>query len=397
MRILLNFSVALMAFAATAQEGLITVIPFERFGDHIFFKMSVDDSEPLDVIFDTGAGITVIDQDIADKLELVQHRIVLNEGSVTGSIIKHNKLEIHDYSDDGEPEHVMDKNVKVYATDLDHLEISLGRNIDGIVGYDLLKHHSVRVNYNQNQMEIYEPGLVQRNGDRIEFKLVNMIPVVEGSVVLNNNEAHDGSFFIMTGAGTTLDFNTPYAEEWDVIHKTGKHYSYVSKSISDEETVHYEGHVLSLSFGKQKINDLPIGISTSNKGIQGHKSVSGIIGNQILAQYNTTYDYENNVMYMVKNINYGRPLRVNCSGIDIQLSEDKQDVLIHQVFENSPASEAGIKVNSKLISLDGETMDMINMADVKKRLKLAGTTVELVIEDGGQQKTHTLELRSLIE
>ncbi|MFY0689258.1 MAG: aspartyl protease family protein [Cyclobacteriaceae bacterium] len=396
MRILLNLSAILAAFMAFAQEP-ITVIPFERFGDHIFIKMSVDDSEPLDVIFDTGAGITVIDEDIADQLELVQHRIVLNEGSVTGSIIKHNTLEIHDYSDDKEGDHLMDKNVKVYATDLDHLEISLGRNIDGIVGYDLLKHHSVRVNYNQNQMEIYEPGLVQRNGDAIPFKLVNMIPVVEGNVVLNNNEPHEGSFFVMSGAGTTLDFNTPYSEEWDVIHKTGKHYSYVSKSISNEETLHYEGHVLSLSFGKQKVSDLPIGISTSNKGIQGHKSVSGIIGNQILAMYNITYDYENSVMYLVKNINFGRPMRVNCSGIDIQLSEDKQDVLIHQVFEDSPASEAGIKLNSKLISLDGETMDMINMADVKKRLKIAGTNVELVVEEDGVQKTYNLELRSLID
>ena len=40
----------------------------------------------------------------------------------------------------------------------------------------------------------------------------------------------------MTGAGTSLDFNTPYANEYDVIHKTGKHYSYLTKSISDVET-----------------------------------------------------------------------------------------------------------------------------------------------------------------
>lgn len=46
-------------------QAPITTIPFELFGDHIIIQVSVDDSEPLDFIFDTGSGYTVIDDDIA--------------------------------------------------------------------------------------------------------------------------------------------------------------------------------------------------------------------------------------------------------------------------------------------------------------------------------------------
>ena len=84
-------------------------------------------------------------------------------------------------------------------------------------------------------MEIYEHGQGPKRGDVIPFDLNISIPVIKGTVVLNNNESHSASFYVITGAGTTMDFNSPYAQVYDVIHKTGKHYSYLVKGISKEE------------------------------------------------------------------------------------------------------------------------------------------------------------------
>ena len=325
---------SLFAINALAQTPLVT-IPFERYGDHLFIKVSVDDSEPLDFIFDSGDGITVIDEEIADQLELVKHKVILNEGTVYGALIKHNKIEVGGF--------LIEKNIKVYSTDLDHLEISLGRDFDGILGYDILKHHSIRIDYDNHNFEIYKLGDHPKRGEAIPFKLVNSIPTIDGTVVLNNGEPHDGTFFVMTGAGTTLDFNSPYAEKYDVIHKTGDHYSYLVKSISNNETLHYEGWVKSFSFGNQKLENLPIGISQATKGAQAHKTVSGIIGNEILMRYNIIIDLPSKTMYLEENSDHAEYFSINCSGIDVQLSPDKKGVLIHQVYENSPASAAGIK------------------------------------------------------
>jgi C-terminal processing protease CtpA/Prc len=201
----------------------------------------------------------------------------------------------------------------------------------------------------------------------------------------------------MTGAGTTLDFNAPFSEEFDVIHKTGKHFSYLTKSISNVETKHYEGHILSLFFGDQKIDDLPVGISTATTGVQANKSVSGIIGNQILRMYNITYDFHSKNLYLMKNANYGKKLLVNCSGIDIQLSEDMQRVLIHQIIDDSPASEAGIQLNAELLKVNGMTMAEVNFPTVKDILKREGTSVELKIKENGTERDVTLKLRSLIK
>jgi len=378
---------ALVSYQSYAQTPL-TTIPFERYGDHLFIKISVDDSEPLDFIFDSGDGITVIDQDVADKLKLVKQKVILNEESVYGTIIKHNTIKVDGF--------LIEKNIKVYATDLDHLEISLGREFDGIIGYDLLRHHSVRIDYDNHKFEIYEHGAHPKKGDPVPFKLVNSIPTIDGSVVLNNDEPHPGTFFVMTGAGTTMDFNSPYAAQYDVIHKTGEHFSYNVKSVSQNETKHYEGHVKSFTFGNQTLTDLPIGISMASTGIQAHKSVAGIIGNEILSKYNIIFDLPSKMMYLEKNQSFDEPLIINCSGIDIQLSSDKKKVLIHQVFENSPAAAAGIKVNAELLSVDGKSAKDLDMQEIIKTLKQEGKTVSLKIKQDGAEKSVSLKLQSLI-
>lgn len=379
----------LLCFVGVWAQKPITSIPFELYGDHIFIKVSVDESEPLDFIFDTGSGLTVLDKDVADQLGLSGKKVNLNETTTTFELIKHNTIEINNF--------LMEKNVKVYSADIDHLEISLGRDFDGILGYDLMHHHTLHINYEDQIMEIYDHGKGPKKGDAIPFDLEISIPVIKGQVVLNNNEPHEGTFFVLTGAGSTLDFNSPYAEKHDVISKTGKHYSYFVKDISDEETPHYEGHVLSFSFGDQKIEDLPIGISTASKGIQANEKVSGIIGNQVLSMFNITIDLPAKMMYFQKNANYGKKLAVNCSGIDLQMSRDKKKVLIHQVFDDSPASEAGIQLNDELLAVNGKSVNEYNLPDIIKLLKRPGESVSLDINQNGTRKSVTLQLRSLIE
>lgn len=364
-------------------------IPFELFGDHIIIQLSVDGSEPLDFIFDSGDGITVIDEDIADQLHLVKEKVILNEGTVSGALIKHNKLEIGDY--------LLEKNIKVYSTNLDHLEISLGRDFDGIIGYDLLHHHAVRIDYDNMKFEIYEHGQHPKKGDPIPFKLNTAIPTIEGNVVLNNGEPHPGTFFVMTGAGTTLDFNSPYAKKYDVIHKTGEHYYYFVKSISQEETKHYEGMVKSFTFGNQKLENLPIGISQAKTGTQAHDKVSGILGNKILSRYNVIFDLPAKLIYMEKNKNFDDHFSVNCSGIDIQLSNDKKKVLIHQVFEGSAAEAVGIKVNSELVSIDGKmVLSEVDFPGIQKLLVQSGKTVKLLVSYSGEEKSVNLALKPLL-
>lgn len=380
-----------MSWSAVAQSP-ITSTPLELYGDHVFIKLSVDDSEPLDFIFDTGDGLTVIDLDVAKKLNLdLDHKQATTsaQGSITGALIKHNKVAINDL--------VMEKNIKVYATSLEHLEISIGRNVDGIIGYDLLRHHHViRLDYDNSQLQVYDSGSFPKNGEAISFKLHSSIPTVTAYATLNNGEKVEGSFFVNTGAGTTMDFNTPFANANGIIDKTGQHYSYVVKGLGDKETKHYEGRVKSLSIGTLSFDNLPIGISQASSGIQSDKKTAGIIGNRILSRYNLTLDYHGHKMYFEERSGAGESFKPNCSGIDVQLGKDMSAVLIHQVYEGSPAADAGIEVDAQLLKVNGKMASDMSLVEIEKALKKAGENVDLVVKQGGAEKSVTLALKELI-
>ena len=74
MKKILSLASIVMVLQVSAQK-LITETEFELFGDHIFVSVSVDDSDPVDFIFDTGDGLSVLDTDIAKKLNLKQIRV----------------------------------------------------------------------------------------------------------------------------------------------------------------------------------------------------------------------------------------------------------------------------------------------------------------------------------
>ena len=391
MKKILSLASIVMVLQVSAQK-LITETEFELFGDHIFVSVSVDDSDPVDFIFDTGDGLSVLDTDIAKKLNLKpdhQSTKTSAQGSISGSLIEHNKIEIND---------VKLEEIELYTTELSHLEQTIGRNIDGIIGYDLLKNYVVKIDYEDMKIKLYDQNGYQNAGygEKFSFKLINYIPTIQATVTLNNGETYTDDFFLNTGAGTTLDFNTPFAQKHDVIAKTGDHYSYPVAGLEDNETMHYEGRIQNFSIGTFNIDQLPIGISQAQHGIQHNKKVAGIIGNGVLKHFNITFDYSKSEVYLESNKNFEKPYLVNASGINLQYNNERTKLLIHRVFEGSPAAIAGIKTDAELLSIDGKSVSSMKLPEIRSSLKQANKSVKLKYLQDGIEQEATLDLDPLI-
>jgi predicted aspartyl protease len=390
MKKLLFVAIFSFTYMLNAQDPKVSV-PFELYGDHIFVKVSVDGSAPQDFIFDTGDGLTVLDIDVAKKLGLnLDHKQQTSsaQGTISGALIKHNKIDLGGLE--------MEKNVKIYATSLKHLEISIGRNVDGIIGYDLFRNHTVGVNYDEMTFSVYDAANYPKNGTAIPIKMLSGIPTVEATATLNDGNKVSGTFYVNTGAGTTMDFNTPFANENDIISKTGQHYSYLVKGLGKEESLHYEGRVSEFSFGGITVSQMPIGISQVMSGLQGDKRTAGIIGNRLLKQYNLILDMTSATLYLEPNKLMKESIPVNCSGVDVQMNEDQSAIMIHKVFEGSQAEAAGIKVNDILESIDGASAAEMGLMKVEKLLKTPGSTVKLGLKRGSEMVEVSLDLKELI-
>ncbi|MEQ9232271.1 MAG: aspartyl protease family protein [Cyclobacteriaceae bacterium] len=392
----MNKLVLMIATAVTlnlnAQKPL-TTSPLEVFGDHTFIQLSVDGSRPLNFIFDTGDGLTVIDTDIALELKLqLDHssKKTSAQGSIEGSLIKHNYIEMSGFR--------LESDIEVYATSLKHLEISIGQNIDGIIGYDLLQHYAVVLDGLNKQMKIFKPGEYKYGGfgEKYTLDFEQYIPFISATVTLNNGEKFQGNYFVSTGAGTTLDFNSKFAKKNDVAAKTGDHYSYLVKGLGNTETLHYEGRVQDFKIGKLHFENLPVGISEAKHGIQANKKMDGIIGNRILKNYIVIFDYENRSMFLERYIGTRDEFHVNACGFEVQLADDMKKVLIHRIYEIGPASDQGIQVNDELVEINGTPVSEMTLPEIVRQLNKGGETVDIKISSFGRERTISLKLEELI-
>ncbi len=379
----------LVSASALLAQSPIATIPIEVYGDHTFIKVQINGSEDLDYIFDTGDGLAILNINDAAKLGISSgsdETITSAEGSISGKRVKHNEFSIG-----GAPIH----DVELHETDLSHLEISIGKNIDGIIGYDLLKNYVVKLDYDKSQMELYKPGDYSYSGTGAAYSIklsAAKNPHISGTTVFANGEAIKGEFFVDTGAKATVDFNTPYVEKNKLASKVGDSYIYLVAGLGATEYEHHKGKVQSFSIGSIKIDEMPVGLSHAKHGIQNHKKISGIIGGALLKKFNVIMDYSRKKMYLEKNSSFDAPFMINSSGLELQLSKDKSKVLIHKVFENSAAEAAGVKVDSSLDSINGKKAIDVGLADLRDMLAEEGKSVDLVI-DGKPVK---LKLKSLL-
>lgn len=383
-----------IAIAAVFYAGVVmaqkpvTSFAFEQYGSHSFIKVKINNSEELDFIFDTGDGLTVLNIDRAKELGMTSGSNATTtsaEGTISGKLVKHNELAIG-----GAPIH----NVKVYETSLNHLEISIGRDIDGIIGYDILKNYVVSMNYDTKTIELYKPDgyAYKGNGKMMSINLTSFIPHIAGQVTLANGEQLKGEFFVDTGAKATVDFNTPFVESNNLASKVGDSYIYLVSGLGSKEYEHHRGKVQSFAFEGFSFEDMPVGLSHAKSGIQNHKKVSGIIGSGVLSRFNIVYNYSQKKMYWEKGSSYGDAFTVNASGMELQLSKDKSKVLVHKVFENSPASAAGIALNAELEMVNEKMATEIGLAKLREIFAQDGVTVTITI---GGEKTE-LKLKAML-
>lgn len=85
------------------------------------------------------------------------------------------------------------------------------------------------------------------------------------------------------------------------------------------------------------------------------------------------------------------------TGIGVEIIQESEDkIYISRVFENSPASKAGLKEGDVFLKVDGEDVTGKTAADISSLIKGSKTgKVEVVVRRGEEEKTFTLTLKQV--
>jgi predicted aspartyl protease len=378
---------------STRSEGLVDEIPFQLYGNMILMELSVDDSIPLNFIFDTGAGGTIINECTADSLGIVGGEAVPREGATGMAEIVQSTDHVVSLGDIGF------QDVTLGIADIDHIEKRIGMPIDGVIGWLILSRYAVRIDYDTMLIEIYD-----NNKFEYDFGDSGYALEVQGTAIFTSvtTTFKSGSTFtdkvlVDTGAGSTFYFNTPFIEENDLLTEMDTYYERETQGISTESAHAYTTMLANLSIGDYEFSTLPVTMAIAEAGASSWSGPMGILGNSVLKRFNVFIDLQQKRMSLEPNRLYDDEFEVNCSGLELVTDGAFQKVIIDHVYAGSPAEEAGLEVGDEIVQIDGANVSDFRLPHVRSMLSQDGQEAEILIDREGELHNHLFTLRPLIE
>ena len=378
---------------STRNEGLLSSTPFQLYGNVILMELSVDESTPLNFIFDTGAGGTVINAPIADRLDIVGDETVPREGATgMAEIVQSTDHTVY-------VEDISFQDVTLGIAELGHIEKRIGTPIDGVIGWLILSQYAVRIDYDTMLIEIYD-----NNKFEYDFGDSGYTLEVQGTAIFTNvtvafksGNTFTGKVLVDTGAGSTFYFNTPFIEENDLLAEMDNYYERETQSISTESAHVYTTMLANLSISNYDFSTLPVAMAIAEAGASSWSGPMGILGNGVLKHFNIFIDLQQKRMSLESNRLYHDQFEVNCSGLELVTDDAFQRVVIDHVYAGSPGEEAGLEVGDEILQINGANVSAFQLPQIKSMLSQDGEEIEILIDREGELHGYTLKLQALIE
>jgi len=296
----------------TRNEGLLASIPFQLYGNVIVTELSVDESTPLNFIFDTGAGGTIINESTAASLGIGDETVSRQGGTGMASVELSTDHIVY-------VEDISFQDVTLGITELDHIEKRLGMQIDGVIGWLILSQYAVRVNYDTIRIEIYD-----NNKFEYDFGDSGYTLEVQGTTIFTNvttafksGNTFTGKVVVDTGAGNAFYFNTPFTEENNLLAEMDTYYERETQSLSTESSHIYTTMLADLIISDYEFSTVPANIAIAEAGALSWAGPMGILGNGVLKHFNVFIDLQQQMMSLEPNRLYHDQFEVNCSGLEL--------------------------------------------------------------------------------
>lgn len=382
--------------SAVVQTKLAT-IPIEIDSEnYVFIKARVNGSEPLTFLLDSGAGSGLILYfKAAESLRLT----LQGKGKASGggestfdtSLIKGATLSLGGVE-------ITNQNFVVFPPD--RARPASDRVVDGVIGYALFSRYVVEVDYQARVVNLYEPKTYQYtgSGQTIPIKVQGNVPFAQIELPIAGRKALEGEFIVDMGAGRfTVILNTPVMESRNLLAVAQKTIEELGAQGVGGSVKLLVGRWPEIRLGRFTFTSALIYFAQDQKGIFASSEFSGIMGGELLRRFKVIFDYAHKRMYVEPNSDLATPFEYDMSGIRVQTqNEDLKSFRVKRVAQNSPAFEAGVRVDDLILAVDGKPAAELTLTKINSMFQQEGVKHVLEIMSGGERKTIKFTLRRLI-
>jgi hypothetical protein len=370
-------------------------IPIELNTVHIYMQCSVNGSEPLWFILDTGASITVMNKRTAQELGLKL------EGSIEGRGAREGTSEVQlaggvSYGVPG----VTLKDQTVATIDLDRIEGLTGRRLDGILGFDFISRFVVEIDYAGRSIHLHDrkDWAYAGKGSVCQLSFESSLPHTDGELHLPGREPIVGKFMIDTGANSSVAVARPFHEAHGLIESLETSVEFGGGFGVGGRSKSIVGRVPEFRIGGLSFPQLPVGFSADERGAHADPNVAGLIGGHILERCRVFFDYERARMILEPHDGMNQPFKVDSLGL-IATSGGRgkwNQFIVLDVLPGMAAEAAGLQKDDEILAFDGTPMSEMNYQDMWLRTQSSTDRVVLRIRRGGSESDVEVQLKPMI-
>ncbi len=248
-------------------------------------------------MFDTGAGITVIDTETASKLNLSSSKEVKigTAGKTLKSKISENN------------EIFIGKNFKLDSLelaliDLSHLSKYFKIKVDGIIGVDLLNKAVIETNIDSMEFLLFSQENYEYNGIAEPLELIGLESNHLGLPIEITPKGSEESISLIikidTAAANYLTFHNHTVIEYSLIDNKKKHKKMRGFGADSTITNNLGGKVSTAIFAGQKWKNIPVVFEVDELNSSSDRKANGLIGQSMLLDFNVTYDLISGNIYL---------------------------------------------------------------------------------------------------
>ncbi len=263
-------------------------IPFIYKNGHIYIELKINGQGPFLFMLDSGAGYNLVSKRIAESVGLEIAGALPARG--IGGFNNVNFAAIDSIHTDEFSIYLK----KISVIEFDPAYASIFAEIDGILGYGLLSRFPFAIDFENRLFTLYDPAeeISTEDFEEVDMEIYYQLPVIETYV-----EGIPTRLIIDLGAQTGL-FILGHARCFegieDKIDESAARY-WVAGIGGKEQVI--KTHIDSIRVGSQIINNPSAIIATTESVLPFPKYIEGIMGLEILQNFNILLNYQTEKAY----------------------------------------------------------------------------------------------------
>lgn len=357
------------AFSFSNESKQMERLEFDLIHNLIILPVFINESDTLRFVLDSGIQNTMItDLSPGDSVQLSFGREINISGLGEGEAIR----AIHSWGNTIRIGSMVGNNqdILVLLENKMFLSASLGIEIHGLIGYDLMKDFVVKINYEREYIEFHKPGTyqVKSRWKEIPIEFTRSKPYVMARIKMEESKETALKMLIDMGASYAASLYTFAHKEISFPDKTidaflGKGLNGdINGKVGRAEYIVLGGH----RFDNPIISFPDSGSASRVTDLPGHH---GSIGSDVLTRFHVVFDYPSAKVYLRPNRYARRTFSYNLSGLELAAPLPGMRVyVVDRVWDHSPAMYAGLEKGDLLEKINGDDVHTMPMHRIMELL-----------------------------